>query len=135
MYQPYDHPMHPISEASRASIRDHSRAHAPRSPYENPRDGYVRPSEAGSACQINSSRVLQSERFLVSRVTHAASIQEDNVSFMFAFHLLVAARNERMRDLFRVALIHLATVSLDEKSRHGRAKIIHGRAMFATPDD
>jgi len=36
--------------------------------------------------------------------------------------------------LFRVALVHLATVSFDEKSWHGRAKIIHGRAVFAIID-
>src|SRR5260370_29175678 len=35
-----------------------------------------------------------------------------------------------MRDLFRVALIHLATVSLDKEFRHGRAKIIHGHSAF-----
>jgi hypothetical protein len=38
-------------------------------------------------------------------------------------------------DLFRVALVHLAAIGLDEKFRHGRAKIIHGLAMFAMPDD
>src|SRR5882724_8055506 len=39
-----------------------------------------------------------------------------------------------MRDLLRVAFVHLATVSLDEKFRHGRAKIIHGQASFATQE-
>ena len=62
------------------------------------------------------------ERLLVGHVTHAASIQEDNVGFTFAFHPLVAARNERMRDLFRVALVHLATVSFNEKFRHGQGE-------------
>ncbi len=33
-----------------------------------------------------------------------------------------------VRDLFRVALVHLAAVSLDEKFRHGWAKTIHAQA-------
>src|SRR5947208_15444512 len=37
-----------------------------------------------------------------------------------------------MRDLFRVALVHLAAVGLDEEFRHGWARIIHRRAAFAT---
>jgi hypothetical protein len=37
-----------------------------------------------------------------------------------------------MRDLFRVAFVHLATVCLDEKFRHGWAEIIHGQAVLAT---
>src|SRR5260370_5386972 len=37
-----------------------------------------------------------------------------------------------MRHLFRVALVHLATVGLDEEFRHRWARIIHGRAAFAT---
>ena len=35
---------------------------------------------------------------------------------------LVAALDERMRDLFRIALVHLAAVGLDEELRHWRAK-------------
>ena len=35
-----------------------------------------------------------------------------------------------MRDLFRVALVHLATVSLDKKFWHGRAKMIHAQCAF-----
>jgi hypothetical protein len=37
-----------------------------------------------------------------------------------------------MRDLFRVALIHLTTISLDEEFRHGRTKTIHSDAPCAT---
>src|SRR5437660_11254997 len=37
-----------------------------------------------------------------------------------------------MRHLFRVALVHLAAVGLDEEFRHEWARIIHGRAAFAT---
>src|SRR5437868_210058 len=37
-----------------------------------------------------------------------------------------------MRDLFRVALVHLAAVGLDEEFRHGWARIIHRRPSFAT---
>ena len=62
------------------------------------------------------------ERLLVGHVAHAARVQEDHVGFGFTFHALVATRNERMRDLLRVALVHLAAVGLDEEFRHGRAK-------------
>jgi len=31
-----------------------------------------------------------------------------------------------MRDLFGVALVHLAAISLDEEFRHGGARTIHG---------
>src|SRR5437867_390976 len=35
-----------------------------------------------------------------------------------------------MRDLFRVALVHLAAIGLDKKFRHGRAKMIHAQSAF-----
>ena len=59
------------------------------------------------------------KRFLVSHVTHAAGVQEDDVCFRLVSDLLVAERQERMRDLFGVALVHLAAISLDEEFRHG----------------
>ena len=59
------------------------------------------------------------KRFLVSHVAHAACVQEHDVGFRFVPDPLVAARHERMRDLFGVALVHLATISLDEEFRHG----------------
>src|SRR5215831_16338600 len=39
---------------------------------------------------------------------------------------------ERMRDLFGVALVHLATISLDEEFRHGWTETIHSSARCAT---
>jgi hypothetical protein len=59
------------------------------------------------------------KRFLVSHVSDAAGVQEHNVGFRFVSDPFVAARQERMRDLFGVALIHLATVGFDEKFGHG----------------
>ena len=59
------------------------------------------------------------QRFLVSHVTHAACVQEDDVGLRFVPDPLVAERRERMRDLFGVALVHLAAISLDEEFRHG----------------
>src|SRR5206468_6885912 len=35
-----------------------------------------------------------------------------------------------MRDLFRVALVHLAAIGLDKKFWHGRVKMIHGQSAF-----
>ena len=62
------------------------------------------------------------KRLLVRHVAHAARVQEHNVGLSLVRDPLIAARDERMRDLLRVACVHLATVSLDEKFRHGRAK-------------
>jgi len=68
--------------------------------------------------------------FLVGHVSHATCVQEHDVGFRFVADPLVAARHERMRDLFRIALVHLATVGFDEKFGHGRAETIHGQPMF-----
>ena len=74
------------------------------------------------------------ERFLIGHVAHAACVQKHDVGLRFVRYTLVATHNERMRDLFRVALIHLAAVRLNEKFRHDRARIIHGRATCAIID-
>ena len=72
------------------------------------------------------------KRFLVSHVSHAARVQQHDVGFRLVPDPLVTARHERMRDLFRVALVHLAAISLDEEFRHGRTKTIHSAATRAT---
>ena len=59
------------------------------------------------------SRTLQ----VLSRTTSASVSQSTP---------LVATRDERMRDLLGVALVHLAAVGLDEKFRHG-SRTIHKR--------
>jgi hypothetical protein len=69
---------------------------------------------------------------LISHVTNATCIQEHDVGLHLVRDPLVPARHERMRDLFRVAFVHLAPVGLDEKFRHGWAEIIHGQAILAT---
>jgi hypothetical protein len=66
------------------------------------------------------------KRFLVSHVAHAARVQQHNIGFRLVPDPLVAACHERMRDLFGVALVHLAAISFDEKFRHGQTKTIHG---------
>src|SRR5438093_6274695 len=70
------------------------------------------------------------QRLLVSHIAHATRVQEYDVSFCFVRDALVAARDERMRDLLRITLVHLAAVSLDEKFRHEGVKIIHGHNAF-----
>src|SRR5215813_1280332 len=59
-----------------------------------------------------------SQRLLISHVAHAARVQQHDVSFCFVSRSLIATCDERMRDLFRVALVHLAAVRLDKKFRH-----------------
>ena len=71
------------------------------------------------------------QRLLVGHIAHAAGVQEHDVGFHLVRDAFVASCHERVRDLFRVALVHLTTVGLDEKLRHGRAKIIHVPAAFA----
>ena len=62
------------------------------------------------------------ERLLIGHVANAAGIQQHHVRFLLAVGAFVAAGDERMRDLFRVAFIHLAAVGFNEKLGHGRAK-------------
>ena len=73
------------------------------------------------------------ERLLLGHVAHAAGVEEHHVRLGLVRRAFVAACQQRMRDLFGVALIHLAAVGFDEEFRHGRAEIIHGRAI-ATVD-
>src|SRR5437660_2027103 len=54
------------------------------------------------------------EGLLVSHVAHAAGVQQHDVGFRLVPDLLVAARDERMRDLVCVAAGHLATISPEE---------------------
>ena len=69
-----------------------------------------------------------SKRFLVSHIADAAGVQQHHVRVELALRAFIATGDERVCDLFRVALVHLATVSLNEKFRHGRAKTIHTQA-------
>src|SRR6266550_1009083 len=71
------------------------------------------------------------KRLLLGHVAHAAGIEQNDIGLRLATDPLVAAGNERMRDLLGVALVHLAAVGLDEKFRHG-SRTIHSRGGSAT---
>src|SRR6476660_497277 len=58
------------------------------------------------------------KRLLLGHVADAAGIEQDDVSIGFAGGALITAFEQRMRDLFRIALVHLAAVGFDEKFRH-----------------
>ena len=58
------------------------------------------------------------ERLLIGHVANAAGVQQHHVGVRFGLGAFVAAFNKRMRDLFRVALVHLAAVGFDEKLGH-----------------
>jgi hypothetical protein len=58
------------------------------------------------------------ERFLLSHVADAAGIQQDHVCFRLPGRAFIASLQQRMRDLFRIALIHLAAVGFDKKFWH-----------------
>jgi hypothetical protein len=72
------------------------------------------------------------ERLLIGHVAHAARIQEDNVRIPLRTRTLIAPLDQRMGDLLRVALVHLAAICLYEEFRHGRAEIIHKWPRSAT---
>ena len=67
-----------------------------------------------------------SDRFLVGHIAHAAGVEQNDVGLRLVVRLLVASLDQRMRDLLRVALIHLAAIGFDEEFRHQRPEIIHG---------
>jgi hypothetical protein len=58
------------------------------------------------------------ERFLLGHVAHAAGIQQNHVRLGFPRRALIATLQQGMRDLFGIALVHLAAVGFDEKFRH-----------------
>src|SRR5256714_5646143 len=72
------------------------------------------------------------KRLLLGHVAHAAGIEENDIGLRLATDPLVAAGNERMRNLLRVALVHLAAVGLNEEFRHG-SRTIHRGGGWATP--
>ena len=76
------------------------------------------------------------KRFLVCHVAHAAGVQQDDIGVLLAIHSLVTPLNQRIRDLLRIAFIHLAAVGFDEELGHKRPKIIHrpGRLATRPPD-
>src|SRR6266513_3895802 len=72
------------------------------------------------------------KRLLLGHVAHAAGIEQNNIGLRLATDALVAAGDERMRDLLGIALVHLATVGLNEKFWHG-SRTIHSGSGSATP--
>src|SRR5262249_53423132 len=59
-----------------------------------------------------------SQRLLFSEVAHAASVEQDHIGGGLGQREGVAARDELSRDGFAVALVHLATISLDVNAGH-----------------
>jgi len=59
-----------------------------------------------------------SERLLLREIAHTARVEQDDVRLSFTGRQFIPARYEVARDLFGVALVHLATISLDEEFRH-----------------
>ncbi len=53
---------------------------------------------------------------LLGLIADRAGVVEDEVGIFLALHLLVAFRDERAHDLFRVVKVHLAAKGLDVKS-------------------
>src|SRR5216683_965329 len=73
------------------------------------------------------------ERLLLRHVPHAAGVQENDVSLAFGRGAFITAHEQRMRDLLRVALVHLTTVSFNEKFRHRDANSATRRPSAPRP--
>ena len=56
--------------------------------------------------------------FLLGEITDAARVEKDDVGGAFGFGQGIALGDELGGDGFAIALIHLASVSLDENTRH-----------------
>src|SRR6267142_7215565 len=93
---------------------------------EKPKNGF-RP-----AFRLATEHSHFAERLLLGHVAHAAGIEENNIGLRLATDPLVAAGDERMRDLLRVTLVRLAAVGLDKKFRHS-SRTIHSGGGSATP--
>ena len=74
------------------------------------------------------------DRLLVGHVTHAAGVEQNDVGLVFVLHPFVAANDERVGNLFRIALVHLAAVGFNEELRHGRAKSYTAARDWPFPD-
>src|SRR5260370_16709121 len=59
-----------------------------------------------------------SKRFLVSHIADAAGVQQHHVRVELALRALIATGDERVGDLFRVPLLHLAPLGFNPKPRH-----------------
>jgi hypothetical protein len=74
------------------------------------------------------------ERLLLGHVAHAARVEQDDVGLGLVGRHFIAARGEHLRDLFGIALVHLATVGFDEDFGHGKRgeKMTHSRPKCKT---
>ena len=64
------------------------------------------------------------ERLLLRHVANAAGVEEDDIRFGLMRRAFITTRDQRVSDLFGVALIHLAAVGFDEEFRHGESGIV-----------
>jgi hypothetical protein len=70
------------------------------------------------AADIGSDVLHFADGFLLRHVAYAARIQQDDIGDRFGRSQGVAFGHELGRDRFRIALVHLATVSLDIDAGH-----------------
>src|SRR6202521_3505333 len=64
------------------------------------------------------------ERLLIRHVANAACVQQNDVRVDLARRAFIAPRQERVRNLFGIALVHLAAVGFDEKFWHRESGIV-----------
>ena len=89
-------------------------------------EDYVRP-----ALRHATEHSHFAQRLLLRHVAHTAGVEEHDIGLEFVRGSFVATIEQRARDLFRVPLVHLATVGFDEKFRHSRGPTIHKCARLA----
>ncbi len=64
------------------------------------------------------------QRLLFGHVANTAGVEQDYVGVGFVGGPLVTAFQQRMRDLFRIAFVHLAAVGFDKELRHWERRIL-----------
>jgi hypothetical protein len=70
------------------------------------------------AADVGGDILHFADGFLFRHIAHAASIQQDDIGHRLGRGQGIALGHELGRDRFRIALIHLATVSLDIDAGH-----------------
>ena len=79
---------------------------------------------------LTAEQAHLAERFLLGHVAHAAGVEKDDVRFAGVAGHFVTPGHEHLRDLFGVALVHLATVGFEKHLGHRATKLSAGPGHF-----
>ena len=77
-----------------------------------------------------SEKTHFAQRLLLGHIAHAAGVEQHDVGLVGVGGHFVAAGHQHLRDLLRVALVHLASVGFEEDLGHGTVNIGAGLRHF-----